>query len=71
MRIVVGRYHAGGMPAIRQTRAGRDSRRRRANGDDMIDEKRQRLDDADLTGWPDRVAGPAGDLRSQHRDLAG
>jgi len=50
MRAAVGRYHADGMPAIREPRVGRNSRRQRANGDDMIDEEPQRLDDADPTG---------------------
>src|SRR5580658_10848204 len=55
MRAAVGRRHADGMPAIREPRVGPElggGSERTAN--DMIDEERQRPDDADLTGWAEK-----------------
>jgi hypothetical protein len=54
MRDAAGRGDAGSLLAICELRVGRTRGGSERTADDMIDDERHRLDDADLTGWPER-----------------
>src|SRR5271170_6431617 len=54
MRDAAGRGDAGSLLAICEPRVGRTRGGSERTADDMTDDERHRLDDADLTGWPER-----------------